>query len=42
MNNISKEDMIIKMTNFFRKNHIEACNFCNGTSTITIEAGEQI
>ncbi len=38
----SKEDMRMELSEFFGKKYAEACRFCNGTSTATIEAGEQI
>jgi len=38
----SKEDMRMKLAEFFGKKYAEVCRFCNGTSTATIEAGEQV
>lgn len=36
----SKEDMSMKLAEFFSKKYAEVCRFCNGTSTATMEAGE--
>ncbi len=38
----SKEDMRMRLAEFFGKKYAEACRFCSGTSTATIEAGEQV
>lgn len=37
-----KEVLREKLIAFFSKQYVEACRFCNGTSTVTIEAGCQL
>lgn len=37
-----KEEMGMKLAEFLGKKYAEACRFCNGTSTVTIEAGQQV
>ena len=36
------EELRAKLIKFFKKKYVEACRFCNGTSTHTMEAGQQL
>ncbi len=38
----SEGNLRMKLVEFFEKEIVEACRFCNGTFTKTIEAGEQV